>query len=414
MARGTAGLGGRRVRVSRVSSNQVSQGDAIPLHIGVFGARGVPSTYGGFETFLTFLLPELVRMGHSVTVYCREEGKGPLDDYSGVTRRRAPYLRRNSLETFSHGLTSAALAVRARHDVVLVCNVANVPATAVLRALGTPVVLNTDGQEWLRGKWSRLWQTVFRGASAFARHSATALVSDCNGMAEVYRNQFNADSTVIPYAWAALDGRVDRSLLSRFELSERSYFVIGGRHVPENNLAEIAAEFSRSGVSSKLVILGSSTYPTPVTEELRALAQRDQRLVLLGHVGDRDMYRAIMASSLLYLHGHSVGGMNPALVEAMGMGCAIAANDVTFNREVLGNTGWYFTLGTGAVAELVARVERAPEAMDDLRRIAAIRAKHEYDGERVVAAYERILRQASTAPRFGRVAIRTEWDARGR
>ena len=126
------------------------------LSIGVYGARGVPSTYSGYETFLSTMLPQLVERGHDVTMYCRRSDGFEPTDWKGVHRRVLPDLSGKTTSTLSHGLLAALAARRARHDVVLVVNVANAAYCAIGRFTGQPTVLNTDGQEWKRGKWGRV------------------------------------------------------------------------------------------------------------------------------------------------------------------------------------------------------------------------------------------------------------------
>jgi len=142
------------------------------LDVGVYGGRAIPSTYGGYETFLTTLLPELARRGHRVTMYCRT-GVGSSDEpYLGVTRVVLPAVVSKQLNTLSHGVIAAAKSRQAGHDVVLVVNVANAPFTGLSRLTGQRVLLNTDGQEWLRGKWSPAGRWFFLNAARISRFSA--------------------------------------------------------------------------------------------------------------------------------------------------------------------------------------------------------------------------------------------------
>ena len=133
-----------------------------PLDIGVFGARDIPSTYSGYETFLTELLPALASRGHKVTMYTRRSsGSTAGSVYRGVHRRPLPEFPGKNGSTLSHGAVASARASVGGHDVLLVVNVANALFTWLPRLLGTSVVLNTDGQEWLRGKWGRNARKIF-------------------------------------------------------------------------------------------------------------------------------------------------------------------------------------------------------------------------------------------------------------
>jgi glycosyltransferase involved in cell wall biosynthesis len=392
------------------------------LDIGVFGIRGIPSTYSGYETFLTALLPILADRGHRVTVYARiGEGDDHTADatpdaepsvYQGVNVVPVRSLRTKQLDTITHGFACAAKA-RRKHDVLFVCNVANAPVLMALRAIRVPSVLNVDGQEWLRGKWGRAGRTWFKGSAYLSRAASSALVADCRAMADVYRDQFHAESTVIPYslpgsvaAAAAISDDEIAQILARYHLDRNSYFLTGGRMVPENNIDYIAEAYHHGSRSEPLVIIGKANYDSPVVRRIQELAAIDDRIRLIGHIDDRLHFGALFRGATAYAHGHSVGGMNPSLVEAMGVGTIVTALDTPFNREVLADHGVYFERNHASIVNaLTAAAERGP----DDRRAIAERAVDEYDLGTVADAYEQLLSRASRAP-WRTVTMATRWS----
>ncbi len=382
------------------------------LNIGVYGARGVPSTYSGYETFLTTLLPELVRRGDRVTMYCRtgeDLGRGP---WEGVRRRVLPAIPGKNLNTLSHGAVAAVAARMARHDVVLVVNVANAPWCAIGRYTGQPVVMNTDGQEWLRDKWGPTARAVFRGSAKIARRTATGLVADCEAMADVYRVEFDANSTVIPYCVPALDWAADASTPSRYGLDVGRYLVVAGRHNPENNIHRVAEAFSTSELDVTLAVLGTANYDSPVTARLRDLAAADPRILCLGHVDDRRHFFDLVHHAAVYIHGHSVGGTNPSLVEAMGTGSRICALDNPFNRETIGDSGTYFRLDPPNLVDRLRAMLADPADADRTHRDATReRAVARYSVEAVVDAYREVL-AAAAQRRRAPVVVATQWSTR--
>ena len=383
-------------------------GDRL-LDIGVYGARGIPSTYSGFETFLTSVLPRLAQRGHAVTMYCRRGEVPPAAEHRGVTLRHTRAIATKSASTLTHGLTAGLAARRAGHDVVLVVNLANVPYCAAGRLSGQPVVLNTDGQEWLRGKWGPGARWYFRTSARLAGRSATALVSDCLAMRELYRGEFGADSTVIPYGYDP-PGPPDPALLAPFGLSPGGYLLVGGRLVPENNIERIVRRHTGGPGPLPIAVLGAANYDSPVVAALRRLAADDPRVRLVGHVGDRATYLALLAGAARYLHGHSVGGINPSLVEAMGAGARIAALATPFNAEALGTGAELFgDLGAGLDPFLVAPDDPGDDAVR--REAGRARAALEYRVEDVVGAYEVLLRAAAAGPARRRVTVATRWGA---
>jgi glycosyltransferase involved in cell wall biosynthesis len=383
------------------------------LSIGVYGARTIPSTYSGYETFLTTLLPQLAARGHVVTMYCRNTDQFDVRPYAGVQRRRLPAIPGKSLNTLSHGLLSAVRARLAGHDVLLVVNVANAFFCAMNKHTGQPVVLNTDGQEWLRGKWGPMARRFFLASANFAPRGANGLVSDCRAMADLYQRDFGAVSTVIPYCAPAVDPSPTRSCLPRYGVRPDDYFIVAGRLNPENNVDAIASAYSRSQLRQPLLVLGAANYNSPVRDRLRRISARDHRIRLVGHVAGRGDYLALVSAATGYVHGHSVGGINPSLVEAMHVGALVVALDTVFNRETVRGAGYLFGQFDGGplgmAAQLTSVLESDAEDRLSTRRRAAAVARERYDVEDVVDAYEALLIAAAEAPRRKTVTIGTRW-----
>jgi glycosyltransferase involved in cell wall biosynthesis len=380
------------------------------LDIGVFGIRGIPSTYSGFETFLTVLLPELAARGHDVTVYCRrgldeDDWQG---DFRGVTRRSLPSITTKQLDTLSHGLVSSVVARAHRHDLFLAFNVANVPFCAAARATGQRIVLSTDGQEWIRGKWGTAARRLFLAFASWSKWSASALISDCNGMRDIYRDQFGTDSTVIPYCWTGIDDGEDRPPTGH---EPGSYFLTGGRLIPENNIDGIARAYARTDVPLPLLVLGTANYRSPVEIELRDLAERDPRIQLVGHVSDRAEYASLLRHAKGYLHGHSVGGINPSLVEAMGSGALVGALATPFNREAAGPGAFYFEDCGADLEQVITTIADLPAA-DDLRLRSenVLRVSEHFSLAAVADAYEDLLFAAAETSPFRKLTVPTRWS----
>ena len=259
-------------------------GSLESLDIGVYGARGVPSTYSGYETFLTTLLPELARRGDRVTIYCRPGDGMDNSDWNGVHRKVISAVPGKNLNTLSHGLVAGLAARRQKHDVLLVVNVANAPFCVIGRRTGQPVVLNVDGQEWLRDKWGPVARAIFRGSARIAHRCANALIADCAAMGEIYKEDFAADSTVIPYCAPDFAWTPSTAALDQHNLQRGKYLLIAGRHNPENNLHRVAEFVSQSDLDLPLVVLGTANYDSPVTKRINELAASDPRIRPLGHL----------------------------------------------------------------------------------------------------------------------------------
>ena len=381
------------------------------LDIGVYGARGVPSTYSGYETFLTTLLPELVRRGDRVTMYCRPGDGMDNSEWEGVRRRVLPALPGKNFNTLTHGLVAGVAARFARHDVVLVVNVANAAYCAIGRYTRQPTLLNTDGQEWLRDKWGGTAKQVFHRSARIAGRCATALVADCEAMAAIYRDEFHADSTVIPYCVPPVEFVADTAFLDDRDLTPYRYVLVGGRHNPENNIHTVAEAFHASDIDVPLVVLGTANYDSPVTNRVLDLAASDDRIRVLGHIGNRAEFFNLVHHASVYVHGHSVGGTNPSLVEAMGVRARICALDNSFNRQTLGPDGGYFRLDDGPkrfAAVIGAVLAETQEADAAARDATARRAAEVYSVSGVTDAYRELLHLVARSRRP--VTMRTTWD----
>lgn len=389
------------------------------LDVGVFGARGIPSTYGGYETFLTVLLPELVARGHRVTMYCRKEtaeGERRLDsaNYAGVARVILPAVQSKGLNTLSHGLLAATTARFSRHEVVLAVNVANACFTSLARASGQRVVLNTDGQEWLRGKWGRAAKAYFRGCAKYSGHACSALISDSDAMRAIYTKEFGVDSTVIPYCWTHLDsGQQSKALLDSLGLHPREYLLLAGRMNPENNIDRVVDAYIRSGIARPLLVLGAANYDSPIERHVRLAAKSHPGVILGGHIADRISYATLVRGAATYIHSHSIGGINPSLLEAMGCSARILALLTPFNLEALGEAGIYFS---DFEEELPRMLKQADISTSDehLRQHAHDRVTELFSLNAVADAYEALLLAVADRPPWRRTVLPTRWlkDAR--
>ncbi len=380
------------------------------MKLGVFGARAIPSTYSGYETFLTSLLPELVRRGHDVTMYCRI-GWADQKEFDGVRLVSLPGIDSKQLSTLSHGMIASVVARAHGHDAVLAVNIANAPHCALLRLSGQRVALNTDGQEWLRGKWGRAARRYFKLCARYSSLSSSALVSDCNAMKRIYLEDFGAPSVVIPYPQPFVPGADLENNLRNYAVQRGRFMVVAARLNPENNVDRVAEAFSRSQVDCPLLVLGTANYASDVSSRLAEIGAADSRIRIIGHVASRADFATLLRSATAYVHGHSVGGMNPSLLEAMSVGARILALETVFNREVLGDAGTYFELDSAASAfdELASE----PSATTtELRCQASERAVQRFSLEAVADAYELLLTEvAALGDSHNRAELRTAWDA---
>ena len=364
--------------------------------VAIIGTRGYPSYYGGFETAVRHIAPHLADAGWDVTVYGRP-GHERVDDPSAdprVTQRTTRGLESKSLSTLTFGLTAVLDAVRRRPDVALVMNCANGYWLPLLRLAGVPTVVNVDGIEWERAKWGRLARSVFRTGARFTARFARRLVFDAEAIAGYWARTFDSTGVVIPY------GGTDGPLLPLHEadahLAAGSYALVVARFVPENTVPEFLVAAERIAARHPVVIVGTAGYGGDLDERAAELARRHPNVTWLGHVSDDARLFALWQHAGAYFHGHSVGGTNPALVQAMHCGAPTVARDTVYNREVLaGMDALFVQPEPDAIAAAVLALLGDPAAQERLRGQVRARARTAYSWAGVCSAYERTLAEAA-------------------
>lgn len=345
------------------------------MNIAILGSRGFPSTYSGYETLVRHLAAYLVKKDHEVTVYSREPtSKGRVWKVDGVRCISTPGLNSKSLSTPSFGLTSTIDASFRRFDAALVVNIANGFWLPLLRASRIPSAVNTDGIEWERGKWNRLAKRIFKSGAICTAKFANLLIADSQAIAEIWERDFRRSSVFIPYGAPVLNS-VGKDKLDAVGLRDQPYVLSVARLVPENNvdlMLDACENIPNSGVS--VVVVGSGVGRTPLEERLRDLATTGD-VKWLGHVHDQELLAQLQAHCTAYVHGHSVGGTNPSLLQALGAGAPVLALNTRFNAEVIENDDQLF--------DPVAN--QLTEKIETLISSASMRAQFISEGRRIVA-----------------------------
>jgi glycosyltransferase involved in cell wall biosynthesis len=362
-------------------------------HVALLGSRGIPASYGGYETLMEELAPRLVAAGFEVTVYCRAHyTPRTLREHRGAHLRVLPTLRTRHLDTPVHTLLSCldVLARPEAHvDAALVVNGANALFLPLLSLAGVATALHVDGIERQRGKWGPLGRSVYALSERLACVLPDVLVTDAEVIRAYYRERYGAESIPIAYG---VDPRppVGRETLDRLGLRDRRYFLYVSRFEPENNPHRVVEAYRRVGGDLPLVMVGGAPYARRFIDEMRSRA--DARVRFPGPIYGEG-YRQLQSQALAYVHATEVGGTHPALVEAMGYGNCVLVNDAPENREVAGAAGRYFRADRPeTLAALLEEVRREPEAAREWGRKAALRAAERYSWDRVAERYAELFR----------------------
>jgi glycosyltransferase involved in cell wall biosynthesis len=383
------------------------------MRIAIMGTRGVPAAYGGFETFAEELGSRLAARGHEVTVYGRSHVvPANLHAYRGMRLRILPTIRHKYLDTVAHTGLSVLDGLIRRFDVVLICNNANAPFALVPRLAGAKVALNVDGLEWQRGKWNRLGRIYYQACAWLSPRLPIVLVSDAHVIARWYREHHGRHTLYIPYGSDAR--RIEPGeTLARFDLEPGRYLLYVSRLEPENNAHLVIEAYRRAGGLDglggvPLVVVGDAPYASAYKADLESAAAATPGVLLTGYVFG-DGYAELQSNALAYIQATEVGGTHPALVEAMGRGACILANDVPEHREVLGDAGRYYARNDpDSLADcLGAMVANAAERRR-LGEIARGRALARYSWDHITDEYEALfvrMRGGRSDPRSSRAGM---------
>jgi glycosyltransferase involved in cell wall biosynthesis len=358
----------------------------------ILGTHGVPAGYGGFETAAENIARFLVDRGWRVVVYCQAEGRGPIveDVWQGIERVTIPVDLPGWRGTSRFDWLSIDHACRFR-DVCLTFGYNTGIYNYKQRVRGIPNVINMDGIEWARKRWGLAKQSILYVNERFAA---------------LYGDMLIADHPVIhDYLLTRAPGRKIRTLtygahpvasppptdaLADFGVEPGGYFTLIARPIPENTILEIVRGFSRARRGVKLVVLG--TYDRADPYHASVLDAASDEVLFPGAVFDQRLVVPLRYHGIGYLHGHTVGGTNPSLVEAMATGCPVIAHDNPYNRWVVGDGAIYFD-GEDGFADAVARFLASDDLRAWMREAVLARFKTEFTWDRVAGQYETLLNE---------------------
>lgn len=324
-----------------------------PLRVAIIGSRGYPYVYSGYETLVKALAERWPTQNVELTVYCHAHlFKTRSKMVNGVRMVYIPTIATKVLAQPIHSFLAFWHVVFSAIDVVLVLNVSNGPFGIITRLFGKPTMMNVDGLEWMRPKWKGFGAKYFKWAAKMSVRFNDLLITDADAMQAIYLKEFGAQSVVITYGAETSVG-AHLNLLTEWNLVERDYYLIVGRMIPDNNADILIQGFIHSNSTKKLVIVGDVPYADAYADKIRGY--QDPRLVFTGYVRSPEILASLYKYCFAYLHGHEFGGTNPTLLKAMANGCAIAALDTVFSREVLqSNTfGFFFQKNPNSVCDWV-------------------------------------------------------------
>jgi len=361
------------------------------MRIGILGTRGIPANYGGFETFAEKLSTQLVERGHDVTVYCRKRyTETAALTHRGVKLVVLPNVMHKYLDTPLHTFLATVHAVFRNYDVLLYCNSANAIYTFIPRLFNKRVALNVDGLEWKRAKWGRFGKSVYKISEFLATFFPNAVVTDSREVEAYYWKKFRKHTFTIPYG--APEKETDSTeILDQYGLKKNRYILYVSRLEPENNAHNVIRAFESVKTDMNLVIVGDSPFSIDYVQRLKST--KDKRILFTGYVFGQG-YQELQSNAYIYIQATEAGGTQPALVDAMGYGNCILANDVPQHREVLGEAGLYAPIQEPAVfADKIRYLIDRQDEIKKFRQKALKRVRVHYSWAKVTSDYEELFQQ---------------------
>lgn len=360
------------------------------MRLAILGTRGIPARYGGFETLAEELSARLTARGHDVTVYTRMRYAEPgLSEHRGAKIRVLPTIPTKYLDTVVHGLLSGFDAALERYDAILVCNAINAASCFLPRISGkTRVVLNVDGLERNRRKWSAAGRIAYRISEKLSTIVPDAVVSDAAVIRDYYRERYGLSSVFIPYG-GDLPEPAGFETLKRLGLEKERYVLYVSRLEPENNADAVVRAYRGVPGQTPLVIVGDAPYARSYIARLRREA--DSRVLFPGAIYGEG-YRELLRGAAVYVQATEIGGTHPALVEALGFGRVVCYNRSPENEEVAGGVALPFEVGKPeTLTRLLSEVLDDPASFSVWKERGKARVAERYRWEDVASRYEAVL-----------------------
>lgn len=377
----------------------------------IVGSKGIPAQYGGFETFVDELVSR--RKDKNIKYYVACMGEGDNYEYNGAKCFRVKVPNIGAAKAVFYDLNAIKWVEKYARDndihdgvlYILACRIGPFFNRHVkrLHKLGFQVYVNPDGHEWMRAKWNWFIKKYWKLSEKLMVKHADLMICDSKNIEKYIRNEYKKytpNTVFIPYGADTTKSKLkndDKILMDWYkehDISPKNYYLVVGRFVPENNYETILREFMKSNTKKDLVIISdvkdNKFYRNLL---LRTSFKMDARIKFVGTVYDRDLVKKIREEAFAYVHGHSVGGTNPSLLEALASTDLNILYDCGFNREVAEDGAMYFSKKQKSLACILAKAEALNnEDIAFFMSNARKRIIAEYYWDDVVKKYEDIFR----------------------
>lgn len=380
-------------------------------HVFVVGAKGM-GNYGGYETFID-KLTEYQKDDKNIKYHVAWKAKdnkefeknnarcfnvnvpniGPAQAiYYDVAALSAccKYIKKNHIENAIIYILACRIGPFMNHFV------------KKIHKLGGRVFVNPDGHEWLRAKWSAPVRKYWKISEQLMVKRADLLVCDSVNIEKYIKKtykKYNPNTTFIAYGAETRKSTLsddDEKIISWYKekgLKAKDYYLVVGRFVPENNFETMIKEFMKSKTKKDFAIITNVNDKFLEELESKLHFREDSRIKFVGTVYDKELLMKIRENAYGYFHGHSVGGTNPSLLEALGSTDLNLLLDVGFNKEVAEDAAIYWNKENGNLAELIDKADlMSDKEINEIGKKAKQRIKSAYSWQFISESYRHIFK----------------------
>ena len=311
------------------------------MKIAILGTRGIPNYYGGFEQFAEYFAVYLAQQKHEV--YCYNSHNHPFQETFfkrvNIVHKYDPEYKIGTAGQFIYDL-NCILDIRKRNfDIILQLGYTSSSIWSFLFPKKAIVITNMDGLEWKRTKYSKIVQKGLLFAEKLAAKNSDYLIADSIGIKNYLKEKYNKDSTYIAYGANKFESP-NEELIAQYQVEKNNFNMILARLEPENNIENILDGVVLAQDKTTMLVIGN--HNTTFGNYLKNKFKTQQQIKFIGAIYDLEHLNNLRYYSNLYFHGHSVGGTNPSLLEAMASEALIIAHDNIFNKAILQKDAYYF------------------------------------------------------------------------
>jgi glycosyltransferase involved in cell wall biosynthesis len=360
------------------------------IRIAILGTRGIPNHYGGFERLAEQLSCRLAENGYEVFVYNSHNHyyKYPRWNQVNIIHCYDPEYILGTCGQFIYDLNCILDARKKQFDILLLLGYTSISVWHHLLPGNSTVIYNMDGMEWKRAKYSAITRRFLSYAERLAVKNGEYFITDSPAIKSYFKEKYDLNSEYIAYGGEVFHNENER-LLEEFKVRKKEYYLLIARIEPENNIETILDGFCMSRIDKQFLVIGNTS--NKFGRYLLNKFRYDKRIQFLGAVYDLQRLHSLRIFSLLYFHGHSTGGTNPSLLEAMASRALISAHDNVFNRLILHNDAFYFKSANN-IKNLIEKTntEEQREIMitNNLSKI-----RDSYNWSRIANQYEQFMMQ---------------------